>query len=245
MNDEQFGTADDYFRAFQAIKAEGIPEKHIALLQAHFKAPNHTATWARLAEDVGYTQGSAVNLQYGKLASRVAERLGIEEAPQGFWLYVLVGWAADKDAVSGHTAFVLRHPVIEALTRLGILTGESIELLPDELDPSAPLHEGARYQVMVNAFERNREARRRCIATHGSSCCICGFSFGNVYGPEAEGYIHVHHIRPLSEVGSEYVVDPVKDLLPVCPNCHAILHLGGRNRTIEEVQQLLGHQRYI
>ena len=42
-------------------------------------------------------------------------------------------------------------------------------------------------------------------------------------GREAEGYIHVHHLRGLSDVGGEYVVDPVNDLRPVCPNCHAVL----------------------
>lgn len=240
MDHEQFGTADVYYEAFQAIRAEGIPENHVALLQAHFNAPDHTATWAQLAAAVGYANGNAVNLQYGKLAGRVAQFLGIDEAPKGFWLYIFAGWAEERDAVSGHTAFVLRRPVIEALTRLGLFPSAAIELLPDELDAATPISEGARYQVLVNAYERNPDARWRCIAAHGSACCICGFSFGAVYGPEVEGYIHVHHVRPLSEVGGEYVVDPVEDLRPVCPNCHAVLHLGGRCRTIEEVRQLLG-----
>ena len=173
---------------------------------------------------------------------RVAQLLGIDERPEGFWLYVLAGWADERDAVSGHTAFVLRRPVIEALTRLGVFSGEDIELLPDELDAATPIREGARHQVLVNAYERNRKARRRCIAAHGSTCCICGFSFGAVYGPEAEECIHVHHVRPLSERGGPYVVDPVVDLRPVCPNCHAVLHLGGRCRTVEEVGQLLRRQ---
>ncbi len=34
-----------------------------------------------------------------------------------------------------------------------------------------------------------------------------------------EGFIHVHHLKPLSEVGYEYRVDPIRDLRPVCPNC--------------------------
>jgi predicted HNH restriction endonuclease len=34
------------------------------------------------------------------------------------------------------------------------------------------------------------------------------------------------------------VVDPVDDLRPVCPNCHAVLHLS-QCRSIEEVRQLL------
>ncbi len=89
---------------------------------------------------------------------------------------------------------------------------------------------------------RRSEARQRCVAAHGTNCSICGFSFGAIYGAEANGYIHVHHIRPLSEVEGEYVVDPIEDLRPVCPNCHAVLHLGGRCRNIEEVRQLLERQ---
>jgi putative restriction endonuclease len=115
--------------------------------------------------------------------------------------------------------------------------------LPDEVSASTQLVEGAVCRVTVNAYERNPEARRRCIAAHGTTCCICGFSFGTAYGPEAAGYIHVHHVRPLSDIGSEYVVDPVKDLRPVCPNCHAVLHLGGYCRTIDEVCVLLAAQR--
>jgi 5-methylcytosine-specific restriction enzyme A len=117
---------------------------------------------------------------------------------------------------------------------------ERVEPLPDEIDSLGPIWEGARYHVTVNAYERNSEAKRRCKEHYGTSCYICGFSFGAVYGEVAEGYIHVHHLRALSEIGGEYVVNPVDDLRPVCPNCHAVIHLGGKCRTIEEVRQLLG-----
>jgi hypothetical protein len=115
--------------------------------------------------------------------------------------------------------------------------------LPEEVVETPTLIEGAVRQVTVNAYERNPEARRRCIEAHGTSCCICGFSFGTVYGEVAEGYIHVHHLRPLSEVSGAYVVDPVTDLRPVCPNCHAVLHLGGECRSIEEVRHLVERNR--
>lgn len=115
--------------------------------------------------------------------------------------------------------------------------------MPEEVtDPTSHV-EGASRTVSVNAYERNPEARRRCIERYGSNCQICGFSFGATYGPEAEGYIHVHHIVPLSRVGGEYVVDPVKDLQPVCPNCHAVLHLGRRCRSSQEVRHMLEQQR--
>lgn len=111
--------------------------------------------------------------------------------------------------------------------------------LPEEIaDPSLYV-EGASRQVSVNAYERNPEARRQCIGAHGITCCICGFTFGAVYGKVAEGYIQVHHLRPLSEIGAEYVVDPVKDLRPVCPNCHAVLHRRIPAYSIEEVKAFL------
>jgi predicted HNH restriction endonuclease len=92
---------------------------------------------------------------------------------------------------------------------------------------------------LVNAYERDPEARRRCIAAHGTNCCVCGFNFGAVYGPMAEGYIHVHHLHPLAAAGGAHAVDPVADLRPVCPNCHAVLHRREPVFHIEELQELL------
>ncbi len=109
-------------------------------------------------------------------------------------------------------------------------------LLPEEIDATRALVEGAVCRVSVNAYERNPEARRRCIEHHGNVCCICSFSFGAMYGEVAEGYIHVHHLRTLSKIGSEYVVDAVEDLRPVCPNCHAVLHHRIPAYSIEEVR---------
>jgi predicted HNH restriction endonuclease len=88
-------------------------------------------------------------------------------------------------------------------------------------------------------YERNPEARRRCIEHHGASCCVCGFNFEQKFGAVAQGFIHVHHLKPLSEIQQEYDVDPVADLRPICPNCHAIIHLGGKTRSIEEVKSLI------
>ena len=115
--------------------------------------------------------------------------------------------------------------------------------LPEEVTATPTLPEGALSRITINAYERNADARRRCIEAHGTVCCICGFDFGAVYGELARGYIHVHHLRPLSRIGGAYEVDPVEDLRPVCPNCHAVLHLGGECRSIEEVRQLLARNR--
>jgi hypothetical protein len=81
VDEEQFGTAEDYTRAFQQVVADGIAEKHLALIRAHVAAPAHTTTWAKLAETVGYSSGSAVNLQYGRFAERIARQLGLAQKP--------------------------------------------------------------------------------------------------------------------------------------------------------------------
>jgi 5-methylcytosine-specific restriction enzyme A len=101
--------------------------------------------------------------------------------------------------------------------------------------------EGATRQVTTNAYERSEAARAACVQRHGTTCVACGLAFGAVYGPLADGYIHIHHLRPLSEIGAKYQVDPCSDLRPVCPNCHAVIHLGGVTRSIEDVKRLLKH----
>ena len=60
------------------------------------------------------------------------------------------------------------------------------------------IREGARAKRVVNIYERNPEARKRCIAKHGYICSICGFNFKRVYGEIGEEFIHVHHLIPLS-----------------------------------------------
>ena len=84
--------------------------------------------------------------------------------------------------------------------------------------------EGASYRVEINKYERSPRLRALCIQHHGAACKICGFDFGKRYGEFGAGFCHVHHIRPLSVTKSEHEVDPVTDLIPVCPNCHAMLH---------------------
>jgi len=114
---------------------------------------------------------------------------------------------------------------------------------PDEVVPDTAFREGAVIRVLVNAYERNPEARRTCIQHYGTSCHVCGFNFKEAYGPEADGMIHVHHLRPLAEVGAEYEIDPIADLRPVCPNCHLVLHSRNPVYSIDEVRQLMKRKR--
>ncbi len=132
--------------------------------------------------------------------------------------------------------------IVEQRTEAARIIEESraaLSLLPGEIDQSSRYVEGATRQVTVNAYERSHKAVLQCKEVQGTVCAVCGLDFGVKYGDEFIGFIHVHHLRPLSEIGSEYMVDPIKDLCPVCPNCHAVIHHGGGLRTIEEMRQIL------
>jgi hypothetical protein len=117
----------------------------------------------------------------------------------------------------------------------------AVNVFPDEVEEEAvkTLPEGAAIERLVNAYERNPLARQKCIDKYGTNCCICGFSFGATYGKVVEGFIHAHHLLPLSKVGKNYEVDPIADLRPVCPNCHAVIHHRNPAFSIEEIQSFL------
>jgi len=118
------------------------------------------------------------------------------------------------------------------------LTSDTVTttLIPEEVPDPDVLYEGAVQQIKVNAYERNLKAREQCINHYRSRCVCCDFEFSGVYGEIGEGLIHVHHLEPISSVGKRYKVDPIRDLRPVCPNCHAIIHRRNPPLTVEEVK---------
>jgi 5-methylcytosine-specific restriction protein A len=112
-------------------------------------------------------------------------------------------------------------------------------LYPDELEPGQKYMEGARRQIRVNAYERNRRARQDCLKHHGLRCAVCDLLFEQVYGELGKGFIHVHHLRPLALCDAAYRLDAVEDLRPVCPNCHAMLHYSDKVLSIEELKAVM------
>ncbi|MYB01116.1 hypothetical protein F4X90_15805 [Candidatus Poribacteria bacterium] len=112
-------------------------------------------------------------------------------------------------------------------------------LLPEEISETEGSYEGARKQISVNTYERDQTARDKCLQHYGTRCAVCEKDMSEIYGPEAEGLIHVHHLKPLSEIKEGYRVNPIADLRPVCPNCHAVIHRGRPVYKIEEVKGFL------
>ncbi len=126
--------------------------------------------------------------------------------------------AAFDDTTDSETEVVSDWAIVAVSMMMALLNVTDVEV------ETTGFAEGNRYQVLVNKYERNTVNRELCLAIKGYRCNICGFDFEQKYGAIGRHFIHVHHISPVSKIGPDYVIDPAKDLIPVCPNCHAMLH---------------------
>ncbi|MEL4204941.1 HNH endonuclease [Plesiomonas shigelloides] len=99
--------------------------------------------------------------------------------------------------------------------------------------------EGNIISVEVNKYERDPRARIECIKHHGTVCKVCGFDYSMVYGSIGKGFIHIHHLTPLSVIKESYIINPKEDLVPVCANCHAMLHRRNPPLSIKELKSMI------
>lgn len=129
---------------------------------------------------------------------------------------------------------------LEAMWRRHLVElGQTPIWLAEEVPGAARYREGMLRKVSVNAYERNPRARQVCLEYYGTQCFVCEFDFGRVYGPIGQDFIHVHHRRDLASIGETYEVDPMADLVPVCPNCHAMLHMETPAMDVETLKEIL------
>lgn len=125
-----------------------------------------------------------------------------------------------------------------------ILDPQSIALdVENEIDE--PILEGAVKYHFSKVYERKPENRRKAIEIHGPQCKVCGFDFEKHYGELGVGFIEIHHCKPLATIGEEVVVNPVTDLIPLCSNCHRMIHrIRDKLLTIEEMRDIYKSQKY-
>jgi len=229
MKETEYKT-DDYVAAFGRIV---VAPHHMRMLQAHYHAPNHTLTATQMAKAMGYPTFASGNLHYGRLGRTVGTALGWDPLPSTL-VYVL----AEFEKPEREWFWIMRPAVAGALEKMGWVEGDHSEI-PEEVDMTAPLYEGAVRRIAVNAYERSSAAREKCILHYGCRCAACGLILAEKYGETAQGLIHVHHLRQLAEANAEYRVDPVADLRPVCPTCHAVIHSQTPAFAIEEIKTMI------
>ncbi|WP_291521547.1 HNH endonuclease [Acidithiobacillus sp.] len=160
--------------------------------------------------------------------------------------FVIINSKDDLEALRIKVAKRTNVPhLISSLPTYQLLSAWRVSL-PEELPLGtghAEYFEGAAVTVIVNRYERDRTARNKCISHYGSICQACGIELSGVYGPVADGFIHVHHIKPISSVKTKYELDPIHDLRPLCPNCHAITHLRQEPYSIAELRAMISEAR--
>jgi len=97
---------------------------------------------------------------------------------------------------------------------------------PSQPEPAEPQEyeklEGAKHEDTVVRYERDRGNRKECIAHYGYVCQVCGMDFEKTYGELGKNFIEVHHLHPVSQ--GERKVNPIEDLIPLCSNCHSMIH---------------------
>lgn len=104
--------------------------------------------------------------------------------------------------------------------------------------------EGFANQVTLTRYERNPYARKACLGHYGYSCSVCEFNFQKGYGDIGKDFIHIHHLTQIANIGKEYNIDPIEDLRPVCPNCHAMLHRRKSGLSIEELKSIMLKEKH-
>jgi putative restriction endonuclease len=207
-------SSKDFEEAF--LKSD-MSEYQKLMLKYNYDSKGHTITATQMAEKMGYNHLGAANIHYGKLASKIGNILKIDELPKE-----KIGIFVDFVKTENEWKWILKKEVCLALENLKWVEMQDF-YLPEEENESF-FAEGFCKSIKVNAYERNPKARKACIDYHGCNCYICSVDLETIYGEIAKDYIHVHHIFEISRVGKEYEVNPITDLIPVCPNCHAMLH---------------------
>lgn len=147
-------------------------------------------------------------------------------------------WTPQSSGIS------IRNEIVDELETLwfNFLTSENKNnnpFIPSENEIQRTYTEGSPNQIIVTKYERNPHARKVCILHYGLSCIVCGFNFEKTYGQIGKDYIHVHHLNQISNIGEKHEINPLEDLVPVCPNCHSIIHKRKIPITIEEMKEII------
>lgn len=111
-------------------------------------------------------------------------------------------------------------------------------------DSQKLFYEGNPTLGLYTKYERDPVARRLCIDHYGWDCLACQFNFWKRYGDLGLDYIHVHHVIPISSYKSSYRVNPITDLVPLCPNCHSMVHRTKETLPVKELQRILKNQQF-
>ena len=220
-----------------SLRLDGFTRK--LLRQMSEADDDHRSTFASLASQAkadGFRIGVGINENHID---------NLSELPHGEWAKLEIDCDHRLPGVKMNPADLNSAALEVASVCLGlVLSLLPIEEVTDSVSGFEPgLPEGARIRVEVNRYERSPVNRAACIAHYGTKCVACGLDFSEKYGTLGSEYIEVHHRVPVSEMGGAYRLDPVKDLVTVCANCHAMLHRAKPPLSVEALAQIINSLR--
>lgn len=219
----------------------------LKILKIVYESKNHETTGSRIAAKLNFSHHVIINTKVVQFSKRIIEKTKVQPPSRAdgkvrWWHVPFLGC----DKKSKGFSWIMRPELVLAFEEL--FDKSNVEFIDSgeiTIEETPEFFEGAVKKIFVNSYERDREARSKCISHYGSNCSVCGFNFEEIYGPIGKGKIHVHHLIPLSKIKKEYKVDPIKILRPVCPNCHLIIHSKKEPFTIEEVNYYISKQKTI
>lgn len=223
------------------LERVGFSEQERLTLSALCDGPQ---TCLSLKDAMGWRNPVTANSALGRIGKKLHREI-LESAgarsPMRAWRKRGAGWyhvaAPGIRGEDGLFYWCLRKQILDAVVALGWHTPRHAP--GRSADKPKPGVEGAEILYERTVPERDEGLRRQCIEAQGHACLICKVDLGAIYGKLGEGFIEVHHLRPLGDGKGERGTDPTKDLIPVCPNCHAMIHRGGITRTPAEVRRAL------
>lgn len=162
----------------------------------------------------------------------------INEIPSFEWHDFQLKWKSDFLEIQKGMDFDYQ----KMQKQISLFWGLILSFAGDSGLPQSLEAEGEKVRSVSTRYERSPVNRKVCLSLHGFRCSVCGLLMKEKYGDVGDGYIEVHHIIPVSSYGMSRTVDPSVDLIPVCPNCHAMIHRRNPPYTLDEVKEMLGVQ---
>ena len=209
----------------------------------------------KILTDIGMNENSAVdyvynysNLIQGKLFTRTTNIYGTEYYLQKIYeengveglQNALLSLSQHIDYYEEKSGSSVKKRKVVYERYLNLIDKEPQKTVyPDEVDIEIEYSEGKTKKVLVNSYERNPVARKKCIEHFGLNCQVCDFNFKEKFGDLGKDFIHVHHKIDIATIGNEYSVNPLTDLIPVCPNCHSMLHKRKPAYSISELKAMM------
>ena len=210
------------------------------MLLTFYSFPDHEARSTEVARILGYNSNVVINGAVSRLAKRIDKETDFDiefsqrkNRKYKFWDLFFLGRENQE--------FFYWKLKPELKKAIDFMKYPNLTQYAEEIDfeDQEKLMEGAKREIIVNSYERNPISRRKCIEHFKPICQVCEFNFYSKYGEIGKDFIHVHHIKPISEIGESYEINPIKDLIPVCPNCHSMLHIKKPMYSIDELKSII------